>query len=664
MIGKLDPSARAWVRGAAAGGMPAILAHLWLALGPDSSLFGKVTNGHFYEVQARSLLEGRWDIPADSIGAERFRVGDRFYEYFGPWPAVLRIPVVAFTDGLDGRLSRVAVLCAMALFGAGCAALLWQVRALLVADARRVDRRAQVSVAVFVFLCGCATPALFLPSWTAVYHEAIAWGMAWSVVAYALVLAHLRSGSRRLLVAASAATALALLSRSSVGLGPLVALGFVVALRVSEIVRRGSERAGPALRSVGDAAAAAAAPLALHAYVGWAKFGSLTGIPPIGQQDLLVDWPGRAPALAANGGSLFGVGYAPTIVFQYLRPDGFRLDRLFPWFGFGPEPTVVGGAVFEALNPSASLAATSPLALLVAVVGAVSLVRRRTLFAAVVVAGGAAGCVGALSVAFVDQRYQGDLVPLLVVLGALGWTVLSGATAGRAIGRAAVFAAGAALAWSAWANGGLGWQYQHGWSMAAGTDSRAGMVTTQLTVHERLGGGLPSRVDDAAPQPRAQAPPHSLAVVGRCRSVLWSDGREWHPVETSSATGRFVVDVGGAPRPDRASPLLAIRDDAGVSSLSMAQGVVTYRWMPSDAASKGVVLRSSRAMRGDELRVRLDRPGIFAASTVEVTDRGGTLVSGTAPFATGPPVDLAPGATVHDPPMPICDRLTRLGLRR
>ena len=654
----VDAGARRWIRGAVVGGIPALVVHTWLALGPERRLFGRVTNGQFYEVQARSLLDGRWDVPATSIGAERFRVGDRFYEYFGPWPAVTRMPVVAFTDDLDGRLSRMAVLLAMAILVAGVAALLWQVRSVLT-DGSPDGPPSVGAVAAFVFVAACGTPILFISSWTAVYHEAIAWGVAWAVVSYALLLAHLRSGRFPALVGAGTTAALSLLSRGSVGLGPVVALTLVGAVRLVQSVRSPSPESRTAhLRALVMTALCTAVPVALNAYVSWARFGTLSGVPPYEKQDLLLDWPPRVPAMAANDGSLFGVHYAPTIVLQYLRPDGFRIDRLFPWFGFAPRPTIVGDAVFEALNPSASLVATSPLFLALAVAGMAVVVRRRVGSTLPAIVGAIVGCGGALSLAFVDQRYQGDFVPAIVVLGAIGWVAATDffAHTERRTSRALLVGAIAIVAaWSVWANASLAYQYQHGWSLDATTDSRAAMVRAQLAVHDLLSSGAPSRVVESTDD--LDVDPHTLAVSPGCRRVAWSDGREWHPVEVTSTTGRFLLDLEGETQ--RAREDVRVEDDSGTSTIVIDGEEVAYRWRPA-AGGPTVSLRSSRAIDGTTLDVHLDRAGVFA-SRVVIRDARGVLLRADAPVAVGRPELGGSGLRLREPPTPICDRIRRSG---
>src|SRR5438132_6222343 len=47
----------------------------------------------FYDAQAQSLLQGRIDVPAQAIDREAFVRQGKFYGYFGPTPALLRLPL-------------------------------------------------------------------------------------------------------------------------------------------------------------------------------------------------------------------------------------------------------------------------------------------------------------------------------------------------------------------------------------------------------------------------------------------------------------------------------------------------------------------------------------------------------------------------------------------
>ena len=203
----------------AVGGFCATAIFAWMLLVGRADLFAHEVLGEAYDAQARSLLHGHWDVPASVISFERFAINGRFYMYFGPWPAILRMPFIAFTHELDGRLSRLSMLLAFGVLLAFTARIAWQARLGLRGNAP-MGWRSLVATGGFVFVVGGGSTALFLASRAWVYHEAILWAAAWSVASFSFLVDHLRSGRRSSVVWASGAAALALLSRPSTGLGP------------------------------------------------------------------------------------------------------------------------------------------------------------------------------------------------------------------------------------------------------------------------------------------------------------------------------------------------------------------------------------------------------------------------------------------------------------
>lgn len=709
-----SPRARFLVA-ASIGGAVALVVFAWFALEGRAGLFDPEPLAQFYEVQARSLLHGHWDVPRDAFVFERFNVDGRYYTYFGPWPALLRMPIVAFTDKLDGGLSKVFMILAFGIMLAYTARLAWHVRTVVRGDGPPT-RRALLAAGGFVFVVGCGSTALFLASATWVYHEAILWGVAWSVASFSYLLEYLITPSRRALAFASATAAFALLSRGSVGLGPVAALAIVLLVRAGrralDAWRRrqiaGSPSSSdpwwqrvlgvdvPSTSRVWPLALATAVPIGIYAYVNVVKFGTLLGTPPYHLQDLLATRPTRQAALAANDGSLFGVGYAPTLLLEYLRPDAIGFDRFFPWVTFASPPQIVGDAVFEAVNFSASLPTTSTLLVVLSIVGAIAAVCAprpegsgpSAAVLRVPLLGALVGCAGMFVLAFLEQRYQGDFVPLLALAGAAGlWYTarwLEGRTA--AVRRVAVGAIVVLAAWSCWAVFSLTLLQQREYGPLVTRGERASFLDVQLDVHDAVPGGAVSRVvHGTLPLPR---PPRAgtLLVIGDCRGLYWSDGRFWHPVEQTPRTGGFRLDLVVEPAPqDTFEPILAATDDRGSSVLwlrhlgenrvrfeyewtgkspSIIEGVTVEEVVIGERFGEAVRVPASGAL---EISTRLDPAGYVSVR------RGEHLVLSTiAPVAAVPATvgaqdvsmtgATAFAGTITSRPIAtrLCDRFTRL----
>jgi hypothetical protein len=617
----------------------------WFALEGKPNLFAHEALSNFYEIQARTLLHGHWDASPGAYLFERFNVDGRFYTYFGPWPALLRMPVVLFTHRLDGDLSRVSMMLAFAVTLVFTSRISWQARSLIRGEGPPT-RAALVAAGGFVFVAGCGSTALFLASETWVYHEAILWGLAWAVASLSYLIEYIVAPRRWTLVLASATATFCYLSRGSVGLGPVAGLAILLVAAVATSFRVAIRRRAPvgagsrpwwlrALglpanrdhRSIGTLAIATAVPLALYAYVNYVKFGTLFGTPPYALQDLL-QGTRRQQALAANAGTVFGVKYAPTILLQYLRPDAIGFDRFFPWVTFSGPPRVVGDVVFEAVNFSTSVPATSTLLFLLAVVGLVAVVRAKhaegthptAAALRVPIAAALVGSVGTFVLAFLEERYQGDFVPLLVVAGAAGlWSIPRLTAAWGRTARAAVAVGLVVLAgWTCWATGALTLLQQRAYGPLVSTDTRARLIDFQVGVYERVPGGRPSGVRHGQLPLPPPAAANTLLIVGDCAGLYWSSGRFWHPVEQTSGTGRFHLAIRLDPAPrGTLEPLLSATDPRGSSLL----------WV--------------RRLGGDRVRFEY-----------QWTGRNQTLIEGVTPDAAelgqriSAPVRVKPGTTL------------------
>src|SRR5947207_9889207 len=91
-------------------------------------VFVKEVLGGAYDSQAEHFLRGDVDVDAVAISHEAMIVNDHVRMYFGPFPALLRIPLNFAYPAGHGKWSRISGFCAgiIALFafaGLVCAAL-------------------------------------------------------------------------------------------------------------------------------------------------------------------------------------------------------------------------------------------------------------------------------------------------------------------------------------------------------------------------------------------------------------------------------------------------------------------------------------------------------------------------------------------------------------
>ncbi len=512
----------------------------------------------FYDVQARRLFHGHLSVPIDRIGLEAFHHGNAYHLYFGIFPTVLRMPILLLTSRFDGRLTQPSMLAAWTVLLIAVRGLLWQTRLLVRGnlDNRPVDGVDRLMSFATPIVLVAATPVLFLASVTAVYHEAILWGLAAALWTFHRLLLVLNAPSRHTVLAFGLGATVAMTSRASVGLAPC-ATAIIIALVALASNRTGG---GPRWRhttarlrdAIGCGSLdarharlvliAALVPIGVHVAINEARFGT-TLSPPYASQvwtDISAD---RRAALAANGGSLFNVGYAPSTMLAYLRPDGAQLSRQFPYLWFDRPARVVGDVVFDTRDRTASLTSVSPLLVALAGAGALivghSVIHRRRLARLALPAMTSIGAtIGVLTIGFVAQRYEGDLLlPAVLLALPACFVVLDMLVATRQHRRrtiAATVVLVGAIAWSLWANVSIAVLYQRLYVPSREAD-RHSFVELQLTMAGMAPGTIGYARGDEAPT--SLAPPRHFHVTGDCRELWWSDGTIWIQLEPL-ASGR------------------------------------------------------------------------------------------------------------------------------
>ncbi|MET0627254.1 MAG: hypothetical protein ABW033_02200 [Acidimicrobiia bacterium] len=582
-------SRRRFHRAAAIGGVLGGIVFVWMVTGGSFDLFRWQLRGNFYDEQVHSFLRGELAIPPGPLGIEGFLGrGGHTYMYQGPVPALLRLPIVAITGrSLDGRLTELSMIAALVVMLVFATRLHWTVRE-LVRGSAAVGRGEAWLVGLFTFVLAGGSLYLYVASRAWVYHEAIVWGAALALAAVDRLVAVVRRPTAGALAWCSGLTAATLLTRASVGLGPLLGLAMVTAGAGLGMLaaRRGKSWPWVAWLAPGTRDArrrphlagfvlAVVLPVVAYAGLNFAKFGTLFSIPFAGQRFTVVD-PGRQAMLRDNGGTLFGLQFTPTTILHYLRPDGLALTKTFPFVDFPAVPgRVIGDVTFDLVDRTASLPAVVPFLLVLAIVGVAFAFRpsrwsdsgRATLRVPILAA--TAGAATILPFGFIANRYLGDFVPLLALAGAAGLQVLlattrkSGdsksvdATTGTDRWRMAGVGVLVLLAaWTCWANLGLALRYQREWSPNVPPAVLAGFLGAQDSVERRLGGdglGPVELIGAGDPLPDGVGRAGALVIVGDCEALYLSDGMDvnsikvtpWNGVERAqgSAHRRFRITI-------------------------------------------------------------------------------------------------------------------------
>lgn len=583
----------------------------WMLTAGSRNLFEWQKMGSFYDAQAHALLEGRWDVPQQVLGIESFTVEGKAYLYQGPLPALLRMPIVAFGDRLDGRLTQLSMLVAYVVIALVLAKLSWRARS-MVRRHEPVTVSEMIGLGSFMALLLGGSSLLYLASRAWVYHEALMWGVAFSLAALNSLLAYRIEPSRRRLALVTIFTTAALLSRASIGLGPLAGLALVCALDLGKARPWQSFRRGTGttlrstVRSTWHLVLAPGIPLGIYALVNAIKFGTLFSIPFATQGFTLVD-PARREMLAANNGTLFGLQFIPTSIWHYLNPAALGFSRRFPFIDFPPIPGRVFGEVqFDLIDRTASVPASLPVLCVLSLLGVAAVVRERRSARDrqsslrplhVPLLGATAGGLTILPFGYIAHRYLADLFPLLALSSIVGFHILARRRADPTLlaGLRRSSASGAVVVGLGLAtfviNLSLGLVFQRAYSSDVPPSRVAGMVGFQQEVDARMGrrlGGFrpPSvQVHEQLPDTGASG---ALVIVGDCEGLYLNDGMivnsvkltPWVPVERTAATGLHRANARFSRRaPGTSETVVTFRDGtehAAVTATHVDEGHLRF----------------------------------------------------------------------------------------
>lgn len=196
----------------------------WMLSQATWNLIGFGWRGDTYDSLASSLLQGKADVDPARIQVEVFKINGRNFMYFGPFPAIFRLPFVVAGSSWITQLSPLSCFVA-AMISVGSFALLCFYHA----------RRNPVLSAVLLCGFGAGTPLLFLSVSTSIYHEAIMWGLAGAMASLVSALMILYGSGRPHIWLSLCAmfSSVAVLSRMTFGVSAYIALavGFLIIVR-------------------------------------------------------------------------------------------------------------------------------------------------------------------------------------------------------------------------------------------------------------------------------------------------------------------------------------------------------------------------------------------------------------------------------------------------
>ncbi len=372
--------------------------------------------GEQYDWQARSLLQGRLDLPREARTDESFVFQERTYIYFGPTPALLRLPFALLDVGF-GQLTRVFMLVYFAAWLAAAYASLIAIARLARGPTAWPSRRATGLVTV---AAGLGSTMLFLASRAYVYHEAILCGAAFALWGGWCVLRWLAAPARAWWLGALVCGTLAVHARPPAGLFALGVLGCAaLALAWRGLDQRPADVTRWQLlrRPFAIAALTIAAVLSFNA-LSYLKFESFEGAP------LRYHVQYDAARLATIGGKNFHLeNFRHNFDAYVWRPD-FVFRPTFPYAyaairGEHDYPA----ARMDLAEPTLALPyAMSALVLLALSSAAWAFARwhESRLPLTVLIAGSAPMALALFTAVAISHRYTGDFCAPLVLAAAFG----------------------------------------------------------------------------------------------------------------------------------------------------------------------------------------------------------------------------------------------------
>lgn len=372
-------------------------------------------SGAYYWANAEGLLvHGRLDVDPIHILGECFERQGRCYGYFGLTPTLLRVPVLGILRFFHSALTPVFLATAL-LIAYGTTLLLVR-RGLHVAGAATAPATLVLAYfGVVALALGPASTLVFL-SRPAVFEEAMAWAVAFVLLAWYHAWRWLDGETARLWPAVVCAVAAANARPTAA-----IAVGLLGLLVCTHCLRQGTTTRTRVL-----ALSLALLPGLTAAGVFWVKLG--TPLPSVRMSRQVQEAPHWRDILARNGNRTGGVVFAPTALLTYLRPDTVTCQARWPYCDFRIRqesitwipPLAPGGAYVER---TASLTTTMPLPWLINGIAIAWLLaqarlgrRRSPAFASL--AGlflSAIGmCVLTVTTVGITTRYLGDFYPMSV----------------------------------------------------------------------------------------------------------------------------------------------------------------------------------------------------------------------------------------------------------
>lgn len=536
------------------------LAGAWWTTAGDWALTAPISFGDVFDGQARSFLQGRADIDCRIASGEGFVRGGKCYVYFGPVPALLRIPPMLAAPGTAGRWSRAMLI-----------EHSWVIVALVCLLLIHAGHRVTDPLAVaYVLLAILGSTVVYMWSWPTAYVETISCAVAFGIASIYCLLREVSQPEAKdgrgggWLVAATVAALLSFLTRANTGAGPLLAAGVVALGAARRPPDKGSAAASRRLAAVSLGLLAAG--VAAFVWYNHVRFGTYFNAVPM---HLHVQYD--EARLRHIGGTLFHPEQSPTLFLNYLlNLPVFRGS--YPWLDYRPVPSYL--PALDVVDQHAGVFGLMPALAWLAWAGlrnGVKTAAERWVLLAPLVS-----LFLLSSIAAVNHRYVHEFTLLLIPAGVFGLRWAWATSARRWITMALA-------AWSIYANWALALVNQREMHLYISEEARDRHRATRFVVDRWLSRDRSNSVDfdyerggnGSAPPPVAGLNVRLTNHGGRYRY----DGERWqHAGGPAAHAFQVKLSLDALPAPPRLD-LLSL-GDAGHSDtvvMELRPGDRTYR---------------------------------------------------------------------------------------
>jgi hypothetical protein len=385
----------------------------------------------FFNAQAVSLLQGRLDVPKETIEYEAFLHNDKFYGYFGIATSLLRVPLFLLFPGTETRWNRpvAAVACIINLV---CAYLILRVARKLFLTDREPSTSEKWLYTLFVIVVGLGSSNIYMGSRSFIYHEPIIWGGAFALLFYYFFLRYLITPTARLLLIACVCSILTMLTRAPQGGGTLVCLGLFA---VIGILAGGNRPAGFSILDYFGtlrgpqtrfhaclASAAIAVAIGSYSLVNYAKYETVSGMPL--HLYARYQWFNEQHVYDRVEGKVFHLSNARTLLYNYFWPDKIKFSRRFPYVYATQDAKIFPEAKMDLWGEFSSFPASKPALLFLSLFGVYAAfftwsAGRKKKFRLPLLGAAVAGGLNFFLLAL-SERYLHDFYPFLILAGAAG----------------------------------------------------------------------------------------------------------------------------------------------------------------------------------------------------------------------------------------------------